>query len=74
MIARAADWEGFVGLIAAAVLLAAFVINVTLGSITGSPVLGNVAEMCLLFAASIAFVVAILQRETAERRQNKIDE
>ena len=51
------------GLLVAAILLAGFIVNVTLGSINGTAPLGNVAEMILLFCASIAFVADILQRE-----------
>lgn len=43
----------------------AYMVNVTVGAMTGSPILGNVHEMLLLWAASIAFVVAILKRERA---------
>lgn len=51
------------GLFIAAALLTAFVINVVLGSVAGSPPLGNVPEMGLLLGAAIAFVVDILIRE-----------
>ncbi len=51
------------GLLIAAVLLAGFVVNVALGSINGVAPLGNVAEMILLFCASIAFTADILRRE-----------
>lgn len=51
------------GLILAATLLAGFVVNVSLGSISGSAPLGNVAEMVILFSASIAFVADVLRRE-----------
>lgn len=55
------------GLIVALVLLAAFVVNVSLGSINGQAPLGNVAEMILLFIASIAFVIDVLRREAKEK-------
>ena len=55
------------GLIIAVVLLAGFVVNVILGSIDGQAPLGNVAEMILLFCASIAFVFDILGREARAR-------
>lgn len=58
-------------LAAAGVLFAIFVLNVTMGSMTGMPVLGIVGEMLLLFAASIAFVVAILRREAQEKLGNQ---
>jgi hypothetical protein len=44
-------------------LLLAFVANVVVGASTGSPFVGNVGEMLILFAASIAFVAGILKRE-----------
>jgi len=44
-------------------MLSGFVLNVTLGSINGQAPLGNVAEMILLFCASIAFVADILRLE-----------
>ncbi|KZM51787.1 hypothetical protein [Labrenzia sp. OB1] len=47
-----------------------FVINVSMGSITGTPLLGIVSEMILLFAASIAFVIAILKREAEAKPGN----
>jgi len=54
-------------LVAAGILFLAFVLNVVLGAITGSPLLGDVPEMLVLFAASICFVVAILHRERGSR-------
>ena len=47
----------------AAVLFALFAANVALGSLRGAPFLGDVAEMLLLFGASIAFVVAMGRAE-----------
>jgi hypothetical protein len=58
-------------LILAALLLVIFIANVAYGSVAGAPVLGNVSEMVLLFAASISFVVAILKREAAAKRVNE---
>ncbi|MEM8876730.1 MAG: hypothetical protein AAGD23_02550 [Pseudomonadota bacterium] len=52
-------------LIIAAALFALFTINVGMGSFADSSFLGDVGEMLVLFAASIAFVVAILNREAA---------
>lgn len=43
--------------------------NVALGAYTRTPVLGDVAEMVVLFAASIIFVVGILKKE-AERKKD----
>jgi len=51
----------------AAILLVLFVANVTIGAVTGSPIVGNVTEMLVLFTASICFVAGILKREAAER-------
>lgn len=62
---------GLIGLVVAGIFLAAFVINVALGSVAGAPPLGVVAEMLLLFAAAIAFVAAILKREATRKRQNQ---
>lgn len=57
-------------LVVAAVLFAAFVINVSIGSFGATPLLGNVGEMLLLFAVSIAFTASVLKRE-ADRRAGK---
>ncbi|WP_306143080.1 hypothetical protein [Roseibium sp. MMSF_3412] len=54
-------------LVLAAVLFAAFVINVSIGSFGATPLLGNVGEMLLLFAISIAFTAAVLKREAKKR-------
>lgn len=55
-----------------ALLVIAFVANVAIGSVSGNPILGNVPEMLLLFAASIFFVIAILKHEAdAEKKSNK---
>ncbi|KIC42155.1 hypothetical protein RA27_01785 [Ruegeria sp. ANG-R] len=54
-------------LIIAVVLFAIFVVNVVLGALSGSPFLGDIGEMLMLFAASIAFVVAVLRREEAAK-------
>lgn len=51
----------------AAVLFAAFVINVSIGSFGGTPLLGNVGEMILLFAVSIAFTASVLKKEAKKR-------
>ncbi|MEL7099664.1 MAG: hypothetical protein AAGM84_12615 [Pseudomonadota bacterium] len=47
----------------AAVLVLVFTANVVVGAINGVPVVGNVAEMLILFAAAIAFSVGILRSE-----------
>lgn len=58
-------------LAAASVFFAVFVINVSIGSFGGSPFLGIVGEMLLLFAASVAFVAAVLRREADEKSRNQ---
>ena len=57
-------------LLAACLLFLAFVGNVVMGAVTGSPVVGDVPEALILFAASIAFVAEILRREAAAKLQN----
>ncbi len=47
----------------AVLLLFGFIANVTIGAVDGSPLLGVVAEMLILFASAIAFSVGILQSE-----------
>jgi len=54
-------------LLISAALFALFALNVGLGSVGVGPMLGDVGEMLVLFAAAIAFVVAILQREAAAK-------
>ncbi len=53
-----------------AILFAVFAANVVWGAVTGSPVLGDVSEMLVLFAASIAFVAVILRREALSENNN----
>lgn len=54
-------------LLVAGVLFAAFTVNVVLGAFANAAILSDVGEMILLFAASTAFVAAILKREAAAR-------
>lgn len=54
-------------LIVCAAFMLAFAGNVAAGMLTGAPPLGDVPEMLLLLAASIAFVIAILRGESAAR-------
>ena len=54
----------------AAALFALFAINVGMGSFADSSFLGEVGEMLVLFAASIAFVMAILKKE-ADAKANQ---
>lgn len=53
--------------IIALILLVVFTANVAIGAVGDGPLLGNVAEMLLLFAASVSFVVGILKREAGEK-------
>lgn len=50
-----------------ALLFAVFIANVLMGAFTAQPFLGDIGEMLVMFAASIAFVAAILKRE-ADRK------
>lgn len=59
-------------LLLACVLFLAFLANVLLGAMSGNAVLNDVGEMLVLFAASVAFVAAILQRET-QTKKNKTE-
>ncbi len=52
-------------LIASIVTFAIFFVNVALGAMGNGAFLGDIGEMILLFAASVLFVVAILQKEAA---------
>lgn len=54
-------------LIVAAAFFAAFTLNVAMGSTGSGAFLDDVGEMLCLFAAAIAFVVAVLRREAARR-------
>jgi len=54
--------------IIAGVLLILFTANVFIGAVTDTPVVGIVTEWLILFAASIFFVIAILRREAAAKK------
>ena len=54
-------------LLMALFLFAIFFLNVALGSFGSAPFLGDVGEMVLLFAVSLAFVAGILKREEAAK-------
>ena len=58
-------------LTAAVALFVVFALNVVAGALGRTPFLGDVGEMLLLFAASVAFVVAVLRREAAERKDSE---
>ena len=51
-------------------IFAIFVANVLMGALARAPFLGDVGEMLTLFAASVAFVVAILMREARRNRKD----
>ena len=55
-------------LLIASLLFAGFVADVLMGALAGGSVLSDVQQMVLLFAASIAFVVAILRREAEAKK------
>lgn len=57
--------------IIAALLLLAFTANVVIGAVSAAPLVGNVAEMIILFGASIAFCVGILRAEAREKAARK---
>jgi hypothetical protein len=50
----------------AVLLVAAFTANVVVGALGDAPIVGNVAEMLILFAAAISFSVGILRSETRD--------
>lgn len=52
------------------ILFLVYVANVVLGAMTAAPLLSDVSEMLVLFAASIFFVAAILRREAAAKKDN----
>ncbi len=52
------------------ILFVVFATNVAIGASTGAPLFGDVAEMLVLFAATVVFVVAILKKE-ADRENKK---
>jgi len=58
-------------LLASVIVFIIYFANVALGALTGTIFFGDVGEMLVLFAATILFVVAILQKETD--RKNKDD-
>lgn len=56
-------------LAASIVVFGIYFTNVALGAFAGRAFLGDVGEMLVLFAASILFVVAILQKEADRRKK-----
>jgi hypothetical protein len=59
--------RGIPALAVAAAFFALFLVNVSAGAFAQSSFLGDVGDMLTLMAASVAFVVGVLQRERAER-------
>ncbi|MEL6600335.1 MAG: hypothetical protein AAFR40_12490 [Pseudomonadota bacterium] len=55
-------------LAASVIVFTVYFANVALGALAGTAFLGDVGELLVLFAASILFVVAILQKE-ADRKK-----
>lgn len=56
-------------LILSAILFGIFALNVTFGAFGSGSFMGDIPEMLTLFAATIAFVAAILRREADEKKQ-----
>jgi hypothetical protein len=57
-------------LLGSILLFTIFVANVAMGAFAGSPFMGDVHEMLVLFASSTLFVAAILGKE-ADRNRKK---
>ncbi|WP_299606182.1 hypothetical protein [uncultured Tateyamaria sp.] len=57
-------------LAASLIVFVVYFVNVALGAFAASAFLGDVGEMLVLFAASILFVVAILQKEADRNNKN----
>ncbi len=66
--------RGTVALILALILFLAFFANVSAGAAGQGVVLGDIAEMLTLFGAAVLFVIGVLLREAADRRENKSDQ
>ncbi len=56
------------------VLVAAFTANVVVGAVGDAPIVGNVAEMLILFGAAIAFSVGILRSEAGAKSEEPKNE
>ena len=57
-------------LIASILVFALYFTNVALGAFADAAIFGDVGEMLILFAATILFVVAILQSEAVRNETN----
>jgi len=58
-------------LVVSALFLVVFGVNVAIGATGGKVFLTDVQEMLVLIAASIAFVVAILKKESQRNRRKE---
>ena len=56
----------------AVTLFAAYFLNVLVGAVTGSAILGDVNEMLVLMASTLSFVLAILKLEAKAKSEIKI--
>lgn len=57
-------------LAASLIVFAVYFANVAMGAFVGFVFLGDVAEMLVLFAAAILFVIAILQKEADRKNRD----
>ena len=57
-------------LFASLIVFVLFFANVALGAFANAAILGDVAEMLVLFVATILFVVAILRKEADRKNKN----
>ena len=48
---------------------AAYFLNVFLGAVTNSPILGDIPEMLVLVVSTLFFVIAILKREAEAKAE-----
>jgi hypothetical protein len=64
-----AIWE--MPYVVAFVLVVVFTVNVAVGALGDAPIVSNVVEVLILFAAAIAFSVGILKSEADEKARTK---
>ena len=57
--------------VVAFVLVVVFTVNVAVGALGDAPIVSNVVEVLILFAAAIAFSVGILKSEADEKARTK---
>ncbi len=67
-------WGGRMPYLIAGILLLAFVANVVIGAVSNAPLVNNIWEMLILFAAAIAFSIGILRSEAKEISDKKSKE